>query len=238
MKISQIIGDLAHPSIYRDRQYQGTDLQYHQDIQRSTTLYIGNLSFYSTEEQLYHYFKQFGIVKRVIIGLDRNSKTPCGFAFVEFYTKDAAIACKRHVEAFKLDDRFIRADWDYGFQEGRQYGRGRSGGQVRDEFREDYDAGRGGWGILKQRQQQQRESGDGTLHYGTDVQGTKRRASRDPEDDDGNGMVVEDSLQGKASSHKRQAVQVNSSVVSQDDSVQSMGSAREARFNEEQEPEA
>lgn len=30
--------------------------------------------------------------------------------------------------------------------EGRQFGRGKSGGQVRDEVRQDYDAGRGGFG--------------------------------------------------------------------------------------------
>lgn len=30
--------------------------------------------------------------------------------------------------------------------EGRQFGRGKSGGQVRDELRQDYDAGRGGYG--------------------------------------------------------------------------------------------
>ena len=36
-------------------------------------------------------------------------------------------------------------------QSGRQYGRGKSGGQVRDEYREDYDTGRGGWGMDKAR---------------------------------------------------------------------------------------
>jgi hypothetical protein len=30
-----------------------------------------------------------------------------------------------------LDDRIVRTDWDAGFKEGRQYGRGKSGGQVR-----------------------------------------------------------------------------------------------------------
>jgi hypothetical protein len=29
-----------------------------------------------------------------------------------------------------LDDRPVRADYDWGFKEGRQFGRGRSGGQV------------------------------------------------------------------------------------------------------------
>ena len=34
----------------------------------------------------------------------------------------------------RLDDRIIRTDWDAGFVEGRQYGRGKTGGQVRDEY--------------------------------------------------------------------------------------------------------
>ncbi|KAJ6419025.1 hypothetical protein OIU84_029182 [Salix udensis] len=38
------------------------------------------------------------------------------------------------------------------FQEGRQWGRGRSGGQVRDEYRTDYDPGRGGYGKLVQQE--------------------------------------------------------------------------------------
>jgi hypothetical protein len=35
-----------------------------------------------------------------------------------------------------MDDRIIRTDWDAGFVEGRQYGRGKSGGQVGTIFRE------------------------------------------------------------------------------------------------------
>merc|ERR1719183_3154637 len=50
------------------------------------------------------------------------------------------------INGCKLDDRITRVDWDGGFVEGRQYGRGRSGGQVREEYRTDYDPGRGGWG--------------------------------------------------------------------------------------------
>lgn len=37
----------------------------------------------------------------------------------------------RYVNGTRLDDRIIRTDWDAGFEEGRQFGRGRSGGQVR-----------------------------------------------------------------------------------------------------------
>jgi len=55
---------------------------------------------------------------------------------------------QRFVNGTRLDDRLIRVDWDAGFIEGRQYGRGKTGGQVRDEYRTDYDAGRGGYGKL------------------------------------------------------------------------------------------
>ena len=40
---------------------------------------------------------------------------------------------------------FVTVD-DIVFLEGRQYGRGKTGGQVRDEYRTDYDPGRGGYG--------------------------------------------------------------------------------------------
>lgn len=46
----------------------------------------------------------------------------------------------------KIDDRPIRTDIDPGFKEGRQYGRGKSGGQVRDEVRQTFDEARGGYG--------------------------------------------------------------------------------------------
>lgn len=37
----------------------------------------------------------------------------------------------RFINGTRLDDRIIRTDWDAGFKEGRQFGRGKSGGQVR-----------------------------------------------------------------------------------------------------------
>ena len=56
------------------------------------------------------------------------------------------MACKKYLDGMKLDERYIRVDLDPGFREGRKYGRGRRGGQVRDEHRDTYDPGRGGWG--------------------------------------------------------------------------------------------
>lgn len=112
----------------------------------SATLYVGNLSFFTTEEQIFELFSKAGEVKHIIMGLDRFNKTPCGFCFVEYHKHEEALECIRYLNNTKLDDRVIRIDLDPGFIEGRQYGRGMSGGQVRDEFRDDYDPGRGGYG--------------------------------------------------------------------------------------------
>jgi nuclear cap-binding protein subunit 2 len=70
---------------------------------------------------------------------------------VEYYTHAEALASMKYVSGTKLDERIIRCDLDLGYREGRQFGRGKSGGQVRDEHRQDYDPGRGGWGAQAQR---------------------------------------------------------------------------------------
>lgn len=138
-------------SSYRDQKYKGAIADLERQLGQSSTLYIGNLSFYTTEEQIHELFSRGGDVKRIIMGLDRHKKTPCGFCFVEYYTRQDAENAMRYVNGTRLDDRVIRTDWDAGFVEGRQYGRGKSGGQVRDEHRIDFDEHRGGYGKQIQR---------------------------------------------------------------------------------------
>ncbi|WFD27025.1 nuclear cap binding complex subunit [Malassezia nana] len=161
--MSHIVEHLNAPSTYRDSRARSSAHEQQMAIAQSSTLYIGNLSFYTTEEQMYELFARVthmvggGGIKRIIMGLDRNTKTPCGFAFVEFYTHDEAVDCMRFVSGTKLDERVIRCDLDPGYRDGRQYGRGRSGGQVRDEYRQEYDAGRGGWGHNKMREEEEKK---------------------------------------------------------------------------------
>eukprot|EP01006_Ploeotia_vitrea_P045930 TRINITY_DN66979_c8_g7_i1.p1 TRINITY_DN66979_c8_g7~~TRINITY_DN66979_c8_g7_i1.p1 ORF type:complete len:266 (-),score=119.07 TRINITY_DN66979_c8_g7_i1:28-825(-) len=142
-------------SLYRDSKFDGSHEDQESALARSTTLYVGNLSFFTTEEQIYELFSRAGRVRRVIMGLDRIKKTPCGFCFVEYEDRASAEACVKYINGTKLDERIIRADWDAGFKEGRQFGRGRHGGQVRDEHRSDYDAGRGGYGAKYRAETQQ-----------------------------------------------------------------------------------
>lgn len=63
---------------------QGSKKLQEKFLKISSTLYVGNLSFYTTEEQIQELFSKCGDVKRIVMGLDKIKKTPCGFCFVEY----------------------------------------------------------------------------------------------------------------------------------------------------------
>lgn len=59
------------------------------------TIYIGNLSFQATEEDLREIFAEYGKVSRISLPTDRETGRKRGFAFVEMEDdakEDAAIA--------------------------------------------------------------------------------------------------------------------------------------------------
>ena len=125
--LPSLVDSLSTPSAYKDRQYSGTKDEYEKDLRNTSTLYVGNLSFYTTEEQIYEFFGKVAPVKRVVMGLDKTMKTPCGFCFVEYYTHQDAIVCKKYLDGLRLDERYIRVDLDSGFRDGRQYWEGQKG---------------------------------------------------------------------------------------------------------------
>lgn len=57
------------------------------------TIYVGNLSYRATEEDLKAVFAEYGPVKRVVLPTDRETGRMRGFAFVEMEDahEDAAI---------------------------------------------------------------------------------------------------------------------------------------------------
>ncbi|KAK9800759.1 hypothetical protein WJX73_007860 [Symbiochloris irregularis] len=151
---------LLDPAIsqYRDRRFTGSQEAFEERLRTSTTLYIGNLSFFTTEEQIYEVFSRAGPVKRIIMGLDKMKRTPCGFCFVLYHLREDADTAVKYLSGLKLDDRPIRVDFDWGFEDGRQFGRGRGGGQVRDEYRTDWDAERGGFGNIVKAEMARRQA--------------------------------------------------------------------------------
>lgn len=90
--------------------------EYKLKLQLSTTLYVGNLSFYTYEAQLLEFFTQCGTVLNLIMGLNKVSKTPCGFCFVEYATKEHAQRALDSLNLALVDGRQIRIDWDPGFK--------------------------------------------------------------------------------------------------------------------------
>jgi RNA recognition motif-containing protein len=58
------------------------------------TIYVGNLSFQATEEDVREVFGEYGSVKRVSLPMDRETGKKRGFAFVDLNTdaeEDVAI---------------------------------------------------------------------------------------------------------------------------------------------------
>lgn len=120
---------------YRDKQFKGGEAEWKKKLERSATVYVGNLSCYTNEYQLYELFSRCGSVKRIVMGLDKFKKTPCGFCFVEYDERQSALKSINYINRTRLDGRDINVDIDAGFIEGRQFGRGAAGGQIGDERR-------------------------------------------------------------------------------------------------------
>jgi len=135
--------DDTPPLVCWDRKYYNTFEDQVKALKNSRTVYVGNLSFFTTEMQLHEAFSVVAPIKRIVMGLYQFTKTPCGFCFVEYYSHEHAAAALVCVSGTVCDGRIIRCDMDAGFKPGRQFGRGMSGGQIRDERRKTHDPARG-----------------------------------------------------------------------------------------------
>jgi len=107
--------------------------KYKERKENSTTIYVGSLPFDMRESHIYSTFIQCGPIKRIIIGVNKNTNKPIGFCFVEFFTRESAEIAIKCGEQTKICGRKIRVDIDVGFEEGRQYGKGANGYQRADE---------------------------------------------------------------------------------------------------------
>jgi cold-inducible RNA-binding protein len=73
----------------------------------NSKLYIGNMSFNTTEAVLRETFGQFGTVTDVYIANDRETGRPRGFAFVTFSTDTEAKAAIDKMNGVELDGRAL-----------------------------------------------------------------------------------------------------------------------------------
>jgi len=71
----------------------------------STRLYIGNLSYNTTENQLQDLFTQHGPVTDVDLIMDKFSGRPRGFGFITMETKEGAEAAIQALNGKNVDGR-------------------------------------------------------------------------------------------------------------------------------------
>ena len=79
-----------------------------------TTLFVGRLSYDTTEKKLRREFEQYGPVKSIKMVVEKSTGKPRGYAFVEFENeKDMHVAYKR-ADGNKIDDRRVVVDVERG----------------------------------------------------------------------------------------------------------------------------
>ena len=67
--MAELYSILKQESKYFDKTY-GTQEAYNQALKISTTVYVGNLSFYSTQDSILELFSRAGKVEKIIMGIN------------------------------------------------------------------------------------------------------------------------------------------------------------------------
>ena len=117
----------------------------------STKLYVGNLAFGTTSEQLQELFAQAGTVQSANVVEDRETGRSRGFAFVEMSTNAEAAAAIDQFNGKEIDGRALKVNEakpreNRGGGGGRNFGGGgnRGGGGYRGGNRGGNHGGGGG----------------------------------------------------------------------------------------------
>jgi RNA recognition motif-containing protein len=76
----------------------------------SKKLYVGNLSFQTTSQDLQDFFAQAGTVESASVITDRDTGQSKGFAFVEMSNDEEAAAAIEQFNGKELDGRMLRVN--------------------------------------------------------------------------------------------------------------------------------
>ena len=98
-----------------------------------TNIFVGNLSYQTTQDDLYAAFAHYGAVERVNIVTDRDTGQPRGFAFVEMTEARDAETAISQLNGAELNGRALnvneaRPKPDSGARYGNRGGGGGGGG--------------------------------------------------------------------------------------------------------------
>ena len=73
-------------------------------------LYVGNLSYETSEDDLRKSFTEFGTVESVAVVTDKYTGKSKGFAFVEMGSREEAQAAMSGLNGTQLGDRTLKVD--------------------------------------------------------------------------------------------------------------------------------
>jgi RNA recognition motif-containing protein len=73
-------------------------------------IFVGNLSFQTTQDELHAAFAQYGNVDRVNIVTDRDTGQPRGFAFVEMSDQQAAETAIQQLNGAEMNGRALNVN--------------------------------------------------------------------------------------------------------------------------------
>ncbi len=107
----------------------------------NSKLYVGNMSFQTSEEALRAHFEQFGAVTDIYVAMDKFTGRPRGFAFVTMGTPEEAKLAIEKTNGVQLDGRALQVN-EARPKEDRPAGGGFGGGERRGFG----GGGRGGFG--------------------------------------------------------------------------------------------
>lgn len=75
-----------------------------------TNIFVGNLSYNTTQDELYAAFAQYGGVERVNVVTDRDTGQPRGFAFVEMTNRNEAESAIAQLNGAELNGRAMNVN--------------------------------------------------------------------------------------------------------------------------------
>jgi cold-inducible RNA-binding protein len=110
----------------------------------ATKLFVGNLSFNTTEGDVLDLFKQAGNVQSCELIVDKFTSKSRGFAFVTMSTQEEANAAISQLNGKELDGRALTVNEARPKEDRPRGGGGFGGGGGGGRERRDYGGGRGG----------------------------------------------------------------------------------------------
>ena len=115
-------------------------------------LFVGNLNFKTTADEIRDLFSQAGAIREVFLPTDRLTGRPRGFAFVDFENADDAVKATEKFNGMDLGGRALRVNEaeeqkprPAGGGGGRPYGGGGGGGGERKGSRRNVRAQKRGF---------------------------------------------------------------------------------------------